>query len=67
MKELLFDGFEIVQPICKRCHHSKCPHCSDWCDIIATTEEQIKEFGIVSNEKIKENKVVLCCEGECVY
>ncbi len=28
------DYVESVQPICKICNHSKCPHCSDWCDVV---------------------------------
>jgi hypothetical protein len=56
---------------CKKCNHIVCPHCKDWCDAIANTKEQIKEFGInvshVKNLDDEQEYPILCCDGECVF
>jgi len=69
--------------VCLDCGHNACPHCGNWCDVIACTEDEMIERGVKWNGKYNQTfkqdwtgKVkeiepekfpVLCCDGGCRY
>lgn len=75
--------FEPETRICLDCGHKACPHCRDWCDVLANNEDEIKEYGVndigdkhnvtvftedgKTKDGEKEKFPVLCCGGGCRY
>lgn len=72
---------DLSDKVCLDCGHKVCPGCGNWCDMIATTKEDLKTYNInyqkaiIEGDRTKEpfnpndeNEFpVLCCEGECRY